>query len=131
MRETDKLRGDSIVQLSTVVQQSQRSVQELASVTQNLNQALTAGQQRGQWGERMAEDILRVSGLIEGVNYRRNTRVEGGTTRPDFTFLLPQGRVLHMDVKFPLAGYLRYLQAETDPSGTRPASSSSRTCASA
>ena len=115
VRETDKLRGDSIVQLSTVVQQSQRSVQELASVTQNLNQALTAGQQRGQWGERMAEDILRVSGLIEGVNYRRNTRVEGGTTRPDFTFLLPQGRVLHMDVKFPLAGYLRYLQAETDP----------------
>ncbi len=115
VRETDKLRGDSIVQLSTVVQQSQRSVQELASVTQNLNQALTAGQQRGQWGERMADDILRVSGLIEGVNYRRNTRVEGGTTRPDFTFLLPQGRLLHMDVKFPLAGYLRYLQAKTDP----------------
>ncbi|MCZ6545456.1 MAG: DNA recombination protein RmuC [Chloroflexi bacterium] len=115
VRETDKLRGDSIVQLSTVVEQSQRSVQELASVTQNLNQALTAGQQRGQWGERMAEDILRVSGLIEGVNYRRNKRVEGGTTRPDFTFLLPQGRLLHMDVKFPLAGYLRYLQAKTDP----------------
>ncbi len=115
VQETDKRRNESIVQLSTVVTQSQRSLQDLASVTQNLNQALTSGQQRGQWGERMAEDILRTSGLIEDINYRRNARVEGGMTRPDFTFLLPQDRVLHMDVKFPLAGYLRFLQAETDP----------------
>ncbi len=115
VQETDKHRNESIVQLSTVVTQSQRSVQELASVTQNLNQALTSGQQRGQWGERMAEDILRTSGLIENINYRRNARVDGGTTRPDFTFLLPQDRVLHMDVKFPLAGYLRFLDADTDP----------------
>ncbi len=115
VQETDKRRNDSIVQLSTVVSQSQKSVQELASVTQGLNQALTSGQQRGQWGERMAEDILRASGLIEDVNYRRNARVDGGTTRPDFTFLLPQNRVLHMDVKFPLAGYLRFVQAKTDP----------------
>jgi DNA recombination protein RmuC len=33
---------------------------------------------------------------------------------PDFTFLLPGGRVLHMDVKFPVDNYLRYLEAGSD-----------------
>ena len=94
-------------------------MQELNRVTQGLNQALTSGQRRGQWGERMADDILRASGLIEGVNYTRNRTTsaggDGASKRPDFTFLLPQNRILHMDVKFPLAGYLRYLEAANDP----------------
>ena len=63
-------------------------------------------------GERMADDVLRVAGFIEGINYRKNRQIAEGTTRPDFTFLLPQDRVLHMDVKFPLAGYTRYLDAQ-------------------
>jgi DNA recombination protein RmuC len=118
VQETDKRRQDSLVELGAVVRESQTSVQELNRVTQGLNQALTSGQRRGQWGERMADDILRVSGLIEGVNYTRNTTTsgsDGAAARPDFTFLLPQNRILHMDVKFPLAGYLRYLEAATDP----------------
>ncbi|MDE2640100.1 MAG: DNA recombination protein RmuC, partial [Chloroflexota bacterium] len=47
-------------------------------------------------------------------NYRKNRQVEGGSGRPDYTFLLPQGRELNMDVKFPLAGYLRYLEAGSE-----------------
>ncbi len=34
-----------------------------------------------------------------------------GRNRPDFTFPLPGDRVVHMDVKFPLANYLRVLDA--------------------
>ena len=53
------------------------------------------------------------------MNYTRNTTTsgnsDGAAARPDFTFLLPQNRVLHMDVKFPLAGYLRYVDAASDP----------------
>ena len=33
---------------------------------------------------------------------------------PDFTFHLPKGHVLYMDVKFPLASYVRYLEVHTD-----------------
>ena len=62
----------------------------------------------------MAEDVLRLAGFIEHVNYRKQTQVDGGTGRPDFTFDLPKGHVLYMDVKFPLASYLRYLEAGTD-----------------
>ena len=54
--------------------------------------------------------------LHRGVNYRKQTaRSTGGSGLPDFTFDLPKGHVLHMDVKFPLASYLRYLDAGTDP----------------
>ena len=111
VQAVDKKRSDSILELATVTT-------ALMETTSRLDQALAGGQTRGQWGERMAEDVLRVAGFIEGVNFRKNRQIDAGTTRPDFTFLLPQERVLHMDVKFPLAGYLRFLEADTDSSRT-------------
>ncbi len=86
----------------------------LASSTQSLREALASSKTRGQWGERMAEDVLRLAGFVENVNYRKQVAVEGGRQLPDFTFLLPKGHVLYMDVKFPLAAYLRHLEATTD-----------------
>ena len=86
----------------------------LADSTRMLREALTNPQARGQWGERMAEDVLRLAGFTEHVNYRKQTQVGGGSGRPDYTFDLPKGHVLYMDVKFPLASYLRYLEVGTD-----------------
>jgi DNA recombination protein RmuC len=86
----------------------------LAETTQSLRQALASPQARGQWGERMADDVLRAAGLVEGINYRKQTRIRGAGTIPDFTFMLPGGRVLHMDVKFPIDNYLRFLEASAD-----------------
>jgi DNA recombination protein RmuC len=85
---------------------------ELSETTQALREALASGKARGQWGERMAEDVLRAAGLAEGVSYRRQRAVESGGV-PDFAFLLPGGREVRMDVKFPLDNYLRYLRAES------------------
>ncbi len=85
----------------------------LAHTTQGLREALGSPKHRGQWGERMAEDVLRTAGFVEGVNYRQQSTTTGGK-RPDFTFLLPQGLELNMDVKFPIDNYLRYLDATTD-----------------
>ena len=114
VREVDAERGKSITELKTLTEAGHRTMQNLGAETARLQRALSGGQTRGQWGERMAEDVLRVAGMQEEVNYRKNRQVEGGGGRPDYTFLLPQDRVLHMDVKFPLAGYLRYLEAGTD-----------------
>jgi DNA recombination protein RmuC len=85
----------------------------LADTTQSLRQALANPQARGQWGERMADDVLRAAGLVEGISYRKQSATPAGTV-PDFTFLLPGGRLLHMDVKFPVDNYLRYLEAVSD-----------------
>jgi DNA recombination protein RmuC len=85
----------------------------LADTTQSLRQALANPAARGQWGERMADDVLRAAGLVEGMSYRKQSATSAGTV-PDFTFMLPGGRVLHMDVKFPVDNYLRYLEAASE-----------------
>ena len=86
----------------------------LSASTQSLREALANPKARGQWGERMAEDVLRLAGFIEHVNYEKQTAVEGTRALPDYTFTLPKGHALYMDVKFPLNAYLRHLEAGTD-----------------
>lgn len=102
-------------QVDASLQHHARATQQLAGTAADLHQALASSTVRGQWGERMADDVLRLAGLHEGVNYVKRTAVAGeGTGIPDFTFLLPRGQVLFMDVKFPMAAYLRYLDAPTE-----------------
>ena len=100
------------------VDQSLRShaeiTQTLSESAQSLREAMASPTARGQWGERMAEDVLRLAGFVENVNYVKQTQLDGATGRPDFTFPLPKGHELYMDVKFPMAGYLRYLDATND-----------------
>ena len=52
-------------------------------------------------------------GLLEGVNYRKQATLDSAG-RPDYTFLMPNGRVMHMDVKFPLDNYVRHLEATNE-----------------
>jgi DNA recombination protein RmuC len=124
---------DDLARLSAMVQQLgeqtaqkfgdvDRSLQAQAEVTQalhstaaSLRDALANTNARGQWGERMADDVLRLAGLLPNVNYVKRTAVAGeGRAIPDFTFLMPDHHVMFMDVKFPVDSYLSYLQATTD-----------------
>jgi len=86
----------------------------LSASASSLRAALSNSQARGQWGERMAEDVLRLAGFHENVNYTKQRQIDGATGRPDYTFSMPKGQVLYMDVKFPMAAYLKYLEAGTD-----------------
>ncbi len=117
---TDTERGKSIASLAAVTERTNLVAEALRQDTNKLNETLAGGQSRGQWGERMAEDVLRVAGFIENVNYRKQAGLDDGG-RPDFTFLLPDDKVLHMDVKFPLASYQRYIDADSDAERDRTA----------
>ena len=86
-------------------------VAQLRQTTDELRAALAHPQRRGQWGERMANDILQLAGMIEGVNYTKQESMADSGRRPDFTFNLPNDVKLNMDVKFPLDNYLKHLQA--------------------
>jgi DNA recombination protein RmuC len=86
------------------------ATQKLAETTVRLNNILGNVKLRGQWGERMAEDIIRYAGLIENINYLKQN-VNAAATKPDYTFLLPQGHSINMDVKFPLDNYLQMVNA--------------------
>ena len=107
-------RKESYGQLSEQLKNSVDQTRKLQDTTHQLNKALSHSQVRGQWGERMAEDVLRMAGLIEGINYRKQKSQENSSSRPDFTFLLPHDLCVNMDVKFPLTNYLSYLEADND-----------------
>jgi DNA recombination protein RmuC len=100
-------------ELSNELRRQHEGLTALSEHTQQLREALASSKARGQWGERMAEDVLRLAGLLEGVNYRKQATL-GNAGRPDYTFMMPNGRVMHMDVKFPLDNYVRHLEASND-----------------
>jgi DNA recombination protein RmuC len=87
---------------------------KLQETAHQLRTALASSRARGQWGERMAEDVLRLAGFVEGINYVKQKALETAKGIPDYTFLLPQNLKLNMDVKFPLDNYIRYLEEEVD-----------------
>lgn len=112
-------------QLVAGIEQVATTSQRLAETTGALREALASPKARGQWGERMADDVLRAAGMVEGVTHVKQAALPGGTV-PDVTFLLPGGRRLHMDVKFPVDNYLRHLDAVTDAERAATAKAFSR-----
>ena len=79
-------------ELKSIIDDSRVRTNELYNVTNGLRQTLSSKQGRGQWAERQKKS-------------------EGSGNRPDFTFLLPNGTVLNMDVKFPYDNYRRYMES--------------------
>ena len=112
--EMEKQRSQSYGSLANQLKTATEQTVSLQQVTNELKSVLSNTKVRGQWGERMAEDILRMAGFIEGVQYEKQEMQEGGKSKPDFTFKMPDGHILNMDVKFPLNSYLNYLSAEAE-----------------
>jgi DNA recombination protein RmuC len=96
-------------ELKTELQTSKDETQRLRSTTETLQTLLASSQKRGQWGERLVEDILAYVGLQKNINYTKQETMGEGQ-RPDYTFKLPKNLEINMDVKFPLAHYENYLQ---------------------
>ena len=109
-KDREKKFGELSSQLKSTAEQTGK----LQETTSQLHMALASTTVRGQWGERMAEDVLRLAGFIEDVNYRKQKAMETTASRPDFTFMLPQNLILNMDVKFPLTNYLNYMNEESE-----------------
>jgi DNA recombination protein RmuC len=114
MKELEKDRVEKFGELSSQLKTTSEQSTALMQTTNLLREALASTKARGQWGERMAEDVLRIAGFIEKVNYLKQKTIEGAGSRPDFTFLLPRGLQLNMDVKFPLDNYAKFLEADSD-----------------
>ena len=103
-KSTNELKGQ--------VETSQKGIGNLADTTSKLSRVLSSSQARGQWGEKMVEDILNFMGLIEGINFEKQSKMDEG--RPDFTFMLPDQKCINMDVKFPLTHYENFLDTENN-----------------
>ena len=108
----EKDREKKFGELTTQLKYTGEQTIKLQETTNQLRNALASTKARGQWGERMAEDVLRLAGFIERINYIKQKTLETVSTRPDYTFLLPKDLKVNMDVKFPLDNYMHYLEAE-------------------
>jgi DNA recombination protein RmuC len=88
--------------------------QQVLEATTALNSALAHPILRGDWGDRMVEDVLRPIGFVEGINYLKQETMDCGSGRPDYTFLLPRRLKVNLDAKFPLTNYRSHHNAKTD-----------------
>ena len=119
VNDTETKRQASFSQMDTHLQGIGQQTKNLTDSTNNLREALSSTRARGQWGERMADDILRMLGFVEGINYRRQEVIQGAGSRPDFVFLLTDGLQMNMDVKFPFENYLKFLGEESEAERNR------------
>ena len=69
VKELEKDRVEKFGQLANQLKSTGEQTSALTEVTNTLREALASTKARGQWGERMAEDILRIAGFIENINY--------------------------------------------------------------
>ncbi|UCH45084.1 MAG: DNA recombination protein RmuC [Nitrospiraceae bacterium] len=102
------------VEVSTLIKKHEDITAKLKDTTDHLKQALASSKKRGEWGERMAEDIIHLVGMVEGVNYLKQKTLDGSAGRPDYTFIMPNKLKINMDVKFPLDNYMHFLDARSD-----------------
>ena len=103
------------IELNKGIRNSENATDDLRDKTGKLSLLLAGSKSRGDWGERMAEDIIDFIGLKEGISYEQQTTTKS-SKHPDFTFNLPKEKKINMDVKFPLDNYRAYLDSENKES---------------
>ena len=113
VRELESVRAEKYGELSKQLITASAATAKLSDAADQLRGILSNPTARGQWGERLAEDVLRAAGLVEGINYGKQVPMASGC-RPDFTFKLPNGLILNMDVKFPLDNFLRSFESTSE-----------------
>lgn len=112
IKEFEKERQTKYGELSTLLTGTSNELNRLNDTTARLTTALVRTQVRGNWGERMAEDVLKLAGFVQGINYYRQKSLESESGRPDFTFVLPNNQKINMDVKFPFDNYWLFLKTD-------------------
>lgn len=95
-----------------------RVTEQLSATTDGLKRVLSNNQLRGQFGEEVAENLLRMAGFVNGTDYVRNKGQGSSNNRPDFCVFLPDGVKINIDVKFPYSNLQKMTETE-DPATKR------------
>jgi DNA recombination protein RmuC len=112
LQEANKDRVSSFKVLSEKLTEQKKLTEQLRVTTEGLKKVLSNNQLRGQFGEQVAEDLLRMSGFVRGVDYEFNKKQKTTTTRPDFSIFLPDKTVINVDAKFPYNNLQKMTEAE-------------------
>jgi len=98
---TDRERIGSFSKLKEAVENQAKVTEQLSVTTESLRRVLSNNQMRGQFGEQVAENLLKMSGFVKGIDYDFNKEQKSSGNRPDFVIYLPNKTKINIDVKFP------------------------------
>lgn len=112
LEKSEQERTASFSALKKELETNRQITGELRSSAEDLKKILSNNQMRGQFGEQVAENLLKMAGFVVGQDYLYNKEQESVDTRPDFTVLLPDQTKINIDVKFPYKALQKY--TETD-----------------
>lgn len=112
LEASDKERIGTFNVLKEKLEDQHLLTEQLRTSTENLKKLLSNNQLRGQFGEQVAEDLLKMSGFSRGIDYDFNKQQESKETRPDFTVYLPDKTKINVDAKFPYSSLQK--MTETD-----------------
>ncbi len=112
VEEAERERIGSFKELRNVMENQGKITEQLSVTAEGLKRVLSNNQLRGQFGEEVAEDLLKMSGFVKGVDYEVNKKQKDSETRPDFTIFLPDKVRINIDVKFPFNNLVRSIETE-------------------
>lgn len=118
LRQFEEERRSMYGRLEKSLSEVLNSGQLLRMETSALKKVLTAGTGvRGQWGEKILEEILEQNNLVRGIGYEKQVSLSGESandSRPDFVINLPGQKRLIIDSKEVTGEYLLAQETE-DP----------------
>lgn len=112
MQEVNTKTGENGVAIATELKNAREASNKLEATANNIREMLGSSQKRGEWGQKAAEDIFNIAGITKGKHYVSQETQKSGS-KPDFTFFLPHGKKVNIDVKFPLDNFAKYVEAQT------------------
>ena len=113
IRKLEVDRNKKFGEITKSIEEHRKITDKLQTSTEELSRVLSNNQTRGEWGERIIEDILVQAGLIEGIHYDRQKKLKGSLAIPDITLLLPENRKVAIDVKFPYSEIQKLAHAKS------------------
>lgn len=115
LETSERDRIDSFSALKNSLDEYKKITEQLSVSTENLKKVLSNNQLRGQFGEQVAEDLLKMAGFVPGETYVKQHGDNGN--RPDFTIFFPDKTKINVDAKFPYASLQK--MTETDDTDLR------------
>ncbi len=112
LTDAEKERVGSFRALKQEIVTQSKITEQLSVTADGLKRVLSNNQMRGQFGEQVAEDLLKMAGFVKGVDYESNKSQKDSETRPDFSVFLPDGVKINVDAKFPFSNLVKSIETE-------------------